>query len=253
MPLNHSDIYFVNEIMSKFVALLITICLLASCNKPDKMDTILLNIPATPVDTVAPKTYLALGDSYTIGQSVAISQRFPEQVVAILNDRGVKFVEPEIIAQTGWTTQNLLDRLQAAAPLKQQYDIVTLLIGVNNQYDHLSRGEYADQFLVLLNKAIGYAGNSKKRVIVLSIPDYSVTPFASGSNQALIANEIDQFNAINKNISDSLKVQYVDITPSSRLAANNLSLVATDGLHPSGLEYKVWADEVIPAIIVALQ
>jgi len=204
-------------------------------------------------DTTAPKSFLALGDSYTIGESVPSSERFPVQTVKYLQDQGINFSDPEIIAQTGWTTGNLLSALYSIAPTKSIYDIVTLLIGVNNQYQRRTEQEYADEFLTLLNKAIQYVGNNKKRVIVLSIPDYSVTPFASRSDKVLIAKEIDAFNAINKTISNHAGVNYLDTTASTRLAVNDLSLVANDGLHPSGREYKVWAEELIPIIKTALQ
>ena len=204
-------------------------------------------------DTAAPRSFLALGDSYTIGESVRLSERFPVQTVKYLQDQGINFSDPEIIAKTGWTTGNLLSALASAAPTKSTYDIVTLLIGVNNQYQRRTEQEYADEFLTLLNKAIQYVGNNKKRVIVLSIPDYSVTPFASGSDKVLIAKEIDAFNAINKTISNHAGVNYLDITGSTRLAVNDLSLVAIDGLHPSGREYKVWAEGLLPIIKTALQ
>lgn len=210
--------------------------------------------PAPPAtDTAPPRSYLALGDSYTIGQSVAVADRFPVQAAKYLTEQGVNFGTPEIIAQTGWTTNNLLSSLDFAAPVKSSYDIVTLLIGVNNQYQGRSKQEYADQFLILLNRAVLYAGNNKKRVIVLSIPDYSVTPFASGSNKALIATQIDSFNVINKTITVNAGIDYLDITPASRLAANDKSLIATDGLHPSGLQYKLWAVALVPIIKNALK
>ena len=196
----------------------------------------------------APFSFLALGDSYTIGESVPESERFPVQTVQYLNELKMNFSAPEIIAQTGWTTANLLSSLYIAPPVKQHYDIVTLLIGVNNQYQQRTKEEYADEFLILLNKAIQFAGNIKNRMIVLSIPDYSVTPFASGSDKAAIAQEIDVFNTINKSISEQAGVNYVDITGSSRLASNDALLIATDGLHPSGLEYSVWAKALIPII-----
>ena len=211
------------------------------------------NTPVAPADTTSYKSYLALGDSYTIGQSVAATDRFPVQAVTLLKGQEIYFYDPEIIAQTGWTTNNLLDRLANEAPLKPQYDIVTLLIGVNNQYQQRTQAEYAEQFLILLNKAIQYTGGKKNRVIVLSIPDYSVTPFANGSDKALIARQIDSFNIINKTISAQAEVNYLNITDFSRLAANDLSLVAGDGLHPSGLEYKVWADGLVPVIKKVLQ
>jgi lysophospholipase L1-like esterase len=215
-------------------------------------------IPSAPVipvatDTTPPRSFLALGDSYTIGQSVPAADRFPVQAAKYLTARGTNFGPPEIIAQTGWTTANLLSSLALAAPLKPQYDIVTLLIGVNNQHQGRTQQEYADQFLTLLGMAVQYAGNNKKRVIVLSIPDYSVTPYANGSDKALIAKEIDSFNVINKTIAMKVGVFYLDITGSSRLAANDPSLIASDGLHPSGLEYKVWAEGLVPVIQKALQ
>jgi lysophospholipase L1-like esterase len=231
--------------------------LAASCikDKPAAGRTYTYTAPPPPIvvippvnDTAQGKTYLALGDSYTIGQSVAIEARFPVQTVKYLTDQGIKFDAPEIIAQTGWTTANLIGSLDVAAPTKPAYDIVTLLIGVNNQYQHRTQKEYADQFLLLLNRALVYAGNEKKRVIVLSIPDYGVTPYASGSDRALIAKEIDSFNLINKAIAIQSGVNYLDITSASRLAANDKTLIATDGLHPSGLQYKLWAEGLVPII-----
>lgn len=204
-------------------------------------------------DTTTKRTYLALGDSYTIGQSVEIADRFPVQTVKMLQQFGIKMGDAEIIAQTGWTTDNLLSSLLNAAPTKSTYDIVTLLIGVNNQYQHQPQKEYADQFLILLKKSIAYAGNRKKRVVVLSIPDYSVTPFANGSDRQSIAKDIDEFNAINKHISDSVGTNYLDVTAFSRLAGNDNSLIASDGLHPSGSQYAIWTKALVPVILKALQ
>ncbi len=208
---------------------------------------------ANVVSDTTQRFLLALGDSYTIGQSVPEANQFPVQTVKYLNAQGMNFFAPEIIAHTGWTTGNLLSSLADAAPVKQTYDIVTLLIGVNNQYEHGSQQQYADEFLTLLNKAIQFAGNNKKRVIVLSIPDYSVTPFANGSNKDLIAKEINAFNAINKKIAEQAGVNYIDITGFTRLAASDASLIASDGLHPSGIEYQIWAYQLLPVIKTALK
>jgi lysophospholipase L1-like esterase len=194
-----------------------------------------------------------LGDSYTIGQSVAITECFPVQTVQMLKTIAVLFNQPEIIAQTGWTTGNLLSRITTAPPIRNKYDIVSLLIGVNNQYQRQSQLQYATEFRSLLNKAIVYANNKPNRVFVLSIPDYSVTPFANGSNQMLIANQIDSFNTINQQITQLLGAHYLYITNSTRLAATDRTLIAIDGLHPSGKEYKKWADSLAPMIKWALQ
>ncbi|MEO5985105.1 MAG: SGNH/GDSL hydrolase family protein [Ferruginibacter sp.] len=191
------------------------------------------------------QSFLALGDSYTIGQSVTASERFPEITVSLLNASGKKIQPPRIIATTGWTTRDLLNALNNNPGT---FDIVTLLIGVNNQYQGKSQDEYRSQFTTLLLKAIQYAGNRKNRVFVLSIPDYSVTPFAQGSDVAKIAREIDQFNAINKEISLSNGVNYLDITPISREGKTDGSLQAGDGLHPSGKQYLRWAQLLAPII-----
>ena len=217
---------------------------------PPKIDTI---IPPPADTSTATKFYLALGDSYTIGQSVLVEDRFPMQTVKVLEALSVKFTTPEIIAKTGWTTSNLINAITTNPPKRITYDAVSLLIGVNNQYQHLSQAQYSAEFTTLLKKAIGYAGNNAKRVFVLSIPDYSVTPFANGSNKALIASQIDSFNVINLNIAMQNGVHYLNITTSTRQATADLSLVATDGLHPSGKEYKKWADFLAPMIKAALQ
>ncbi len=201
----------------------------------------------------ATKYYLALGDSYTIGQSVNSVERFPEVAVDKLNALSFNFNRPEIIARTGWTTGNLINAIAATPPLRSSYDIVSLLIGVNNQYQSLSQDQYRTEFITLLNDAVKLAGNRPERVFVLSIPDYSVTPFATGSNKALIAAEIDSFNKINLSASQSGGVHYLNITSLTRQAATDATLIATDGLHPSGKEYARWVEELVPLIKPALK
>jgi len=198
-------------------------------------------------------SYLALGDSYTIAQSVPAAESYPAQTVHILSAENIHFSDPEIIARTGWTTADLLNKISTDPPQRSTYDIVTLLIGVNNQYQHLSEEQYKIAFDTLLNKAIQYANNKKERVIVLSIPDYSVTPFAQGSDRAYIAAQIDLFNNINKTISLQAGVNYLDITAYTRMAATDQSLVAYDGLHPSGKEYGVWAKDLAEKIKAILK
>jgi lysophospholipase L1-like esterase len=248
------------------VALIALMCFMLCCKKPETVRYVTVpSNPAVPVpvytppppvvipDTAGFRTFLALGDSYTIGQSVPETDRYPVQVVGLLNRQNIKFNQPEIIAQSGWTTGNLLARLASAPPVNGKYDIVTLLIGVNNQYRRGTQAVYRQEFISLLTKAIQYAGNNNKRVFVLSIPDYSVTPFASNSNRDLISKQIDSFNVINKDIALQNNVNYLDITGFTRLAGANPSLLASDGLHPSGTEYKVWAENLLPMIRDVLQ
>ncbi|MEO8109263.1 MAG: SGNH/GDSL hydrolase family protein [Ginsengibacter sp.] len=225
--------------------------LLISCAK--KNDNSYITPPsAQPVDTTNYKTYLALGDSYTIGQSVDASQRFPVQTVQLLRQQNINVADPGIIAVTGWTTGNLLNALKTVPP-KNNYDIVTLLIGVNNQYQGRSLDEYKTEFTELLHRAEKYAGNKKEHVFVISIPDYSPTPFARGADTAKIAREIDSFNEANKAITFNGGIAYVDVTPISREAKNDLSLVAGDGLHPSGVQYKKWSDLLAQVIAKAIK
>jgi len=210
---------------------------------PPKTDS----APSAATDTVSDTsvhTYLALGDSYTIGQSVAPSDRYPVQAAVFLQQDHLNCQTPEIIATTGWTTANLLDGLAANPPSASTYSFVSLLIGVNNQYQGRSQSEYRDQFTRLLRQAIALAGNRSSHVIVLSIPDYSVTPFAHGHNADLIAAQIDSFNAINYKVSLDYQVHYLDITGESRKAATDTSLIASDDLHFSGKEYAIWAQKL---------
>ena len=191
--------------------------------------------------------YLALGDSYTIGERVAPPDNFPSQLCAMMKNDTVDFQPARIIAKTGWTTDELEAGIIAAdqqQPLRSSYDFVTLLIGVNNKYRGRTVDNYRPEFEELLKKAIRYAGNKTDHVAVLSIPDWGVTPFANGRDRAQIAAEIDAYNAANKQITQLYNVHYINITPWTREAANDLSLLATDGLHPSAKEYRRWAESL---------
>jgi len=190
-------------------------------------------------------TYLALGDSYTIGQSVSDYDRYPAQVVRKLRGDGFYYRTPDIIAVTGWTTGDLLNAMPDTAS-HLHYHAVSLLIGVNNQYQFRTQSEYRTQFTELLRQSIHLANDSPSHVLVLSIPDYSVTPFARGRNLAYIAAQIDSFNAINKEVSMSYHTAWLDVTGESRKAAGDPSLIASDSLHFSGKEYAIWAEMMEP-------
>ena len=194
--------------------------------------------------------YLALGDSYTIGEGVADAERWPAQLVARLRREDVIVDELQIVATTGWTTDELSTAMDAAL-LAPPYDLVSLLIGVNNQYRGRSVDEYRSQFQQLLDRAIALAGARSERVFVLSIPDWGVTAFGhqSGRNIEQIAHELDAYNAAARDICITRKVAWVDITPLSRTWP---AQVTSDGLHPSGEQYGLWATEAWPAVRGAL-
>lgn len=231
----------------KTIGLSLIILYQLSCSKKTAAPAIQTSpqqVAPTPIPVSgSSKTYLALGDSYTIGASVDPSLRFPVQTKEWLLANGIKMESPEIIATSGWTTLNLESAINSQKPVGP-YDVVSLLIGVNDQYQgHDSKG-YADKFTVLLRKAIQLTGDKPSHVFVLSIPDYSVTPFAQYRDVTTIRKEIDEFNYINKEITLRYNCTYLDITPSTREATSDPSLVAGDGLHPSGKEYKKWAERL---------
>ena len=188
--------------------------------------------------------YLALGDSYTIGESVPESDRWPNQLAKQLVADGIQ-TDVTILARTGWTVDELWKGIQVNPPAGT-YDLVTLLIGVNDQYRGYPAIGYRDDFRFMLNIAIEYAGGDPNRVIVLSIPDWGMTPFAAGRNTQIIAQEIDQFNSINREEAETAGVHYVDITPISRTVIATSTLVAPDGLHPSETMYSEWVDLALP-------
>ena len=196
--------------------------------------------------------FLALGDSYTIGESVPASDRWPVQLTELLRDAGIPVRDPEIIAKTGWTTDELSAAIDAASP-SGPYELVSLLIGVNNQYRGRSAEEYRLELRGLIGRAIGFAGHRPQRVVVLSIPDWGVTPFAAGRDREQIAREIDTFNAIKREEAHRAGVHFVDVAPVSRTAAMNAELTAGDGLHPSGRLYAEWARLALPAASAALR
>ncbi len=200
-----------------------------------------------------PLKFLALGDSYTIGESVDESERWPVQLAAALSKRDVSIADPVIIARTGWTTDELNAAIDKANTDKSgTFDLVTLLIGVNNQYRGRSAEEYRSEFKALLQRAIGFVGGKPSHVIVISIPDWGVMPFAEGRDHKQIAKEIDVFNAINWEEAVRAGVQYADITPISREAGRYPELIASDGLHPSGVQYKSWVETIEPKVLKML-
>ena len=196
--------------------------------------------------------YLALGDSYTIGEMVAAEQSYPNQVAALLNKKGRHINPPTIIAKTGWRTDELIQGI-ANANLVQKFDIVTLLIGVNNQYQNKDTAIYRAEFIQLLKTSIALAKDNKHHVFVLSIPDWGVTPFANGRNLEKIAAEIDAYNHINKEESKKAGVNYINITSLYREIGDAPTYLAEDKLHPSGKMYEKWAKLVANAVEAQLK
>jgi len=206
---------------------------------------LLISLPAYFMITDTANThkfnYLALGDSYTIGESVAEDERFPVQLVKRLKTDSIDISDPVIIAKTGWTT----DELTAAViekNVKDTFNIVTLLIGVNNQYRGRSAEEYRGELKQLIETALNYAGRKKENVFIISIPDWGVTPFAEGREKNQIAEEIDEYNKVKKDEAYSYGIRFYDITEISRI--NDPALIAADGLHPSAKMYKMWVDKI---------
>lgn len=223
------------------VALISALLILFSACAKDSMEE------SVETPAKSPISYLALGDSYTIGTSLADEDdRFPVQIADRLNADGIDCFAPHIIAKNGWTTGDLLSATDVFSP-DSTFDLVSLLIGVNNQYQSKPIAAYAEEFTTLLDRAIQYAGNDTSKVFVFSIPDYGVTPFGS-SNAETIAKEIDEYNAVNRQITESYGISYFYITDISRQAAKDPALIASDGLHPSGKMYELWVADFIDEI-----
>lgn len=200
---------------------------------------------------LAVPTYLALGDSYTIGEAVAAHERWPAVLVQRLRHGGMPIDEPQIVAVTGWTTDELAQGMDAAA-LMPPYDLVTLQIGVNNQYRGRPADDYREQFADLLDRAIALAGGRAARVVVASIPDWGVTRFAreQGRDRARVAAELDAYNALARAETERVGARFVDITGTSR---QHPELLAGDGLHPSAAQYALWVEAIEPAVRAALR
>ena len=204
------------------------------------------NIQAQNPSKAVEKKFLALGDSYTIGESVEVMDRWPEQLAKALTVMGKNVARPHIIGVTGWRTDQLKKAIEEAH-LKNEYGLVSLLIGVNNQYQKKSVESYAPEFEELLQKAIMLAEGKKENVFVVSIPDYGFTPFGQ-SRQTEISKAIDQFNDTNRSITGRMGVRYVYITDLTREGLKNPAYVAKDGLHPSGKMYSRWVERIIKSM-----
>ncbi|MFY0674430.1 MAG: SGNH/GDSL hydrolase family protein [Bacteroidia bacterium] len=215
------------------------ICALFACSGSN------LDEPIEQLESKTKLKYLALGDSYTIGQGVSELERWPNILTAKLNESDTIISETKIIAKTGWTTNNLLSAIENEAPT--DYDLVSLLIGVNNQYRGQDFGVYEQEFDSLLNIAIEIAGNSEM-VFVVSIPDYGVTPFGQ-SNAEKIAEELDDYNEYAKKVCETQNIPFVDITEISRQMGNNYGALAPDNLHPSGNQYRNWVEKIYPVVL----
>lgn len=211
------------------------------------------NKSQTPLEEQKIKmSYLALGDSYTIGESVEESLRWPVQLSRGFSKEGIEIEDPRIIATTGWTTDELKAAIEEAK-ITEEYDLVSLLIGVNNQYRSYPFDQYEKEFEELLQMALKFAGNKTNRVFVVSIPDYGVTPFGQKKDPLKIAAELDQYNAKAKELSEDKGIVFINITDISKKALNDSSLVASDQLHPSGKMYTQWVERISPSVKALLK
>ena len=211
-----------------------------SCQKPSEA-------ALKPIDDSTSISWLALGDSYTIGQGVNTAERFPAQTLELLKLRSIKTAQLTYVATTGWTSAQL-DKSISQQNLAY-YDFVTVLIGVNDQFQGIDTSVYSKNFKSILNRAIQATRGESQHVLVLSIPDYSLTPEGKKLDTTKIKREIDLFNSLNKNLANNFKCQYLDITVLGREAKSNPAWVAKDGLHPSAIAYKNWANRIFPFIV----
>jgi len=186
---------------------------------------------------------LALGDSYTIGESVEMDQRWPHQFVSELRKQGAYVDTPDYIATTGWTTSNLLEGIAASLDSDREYNLVSILIGVNNQYQGLDVSIYEPELRNIIDRALEITEQDRSKLFILSIPDYAYTQFGKGDT--IISNEIDIYNEINRDVALEYGITWIDITPISRRGLDDPVLVAGDGLHPSGTQYGEWVKKII--------
>jgi len=237
--------------MLKIILIPLCIWLCISCTKPNwgTASTAPTNRVTSFQDSVH---YLALGDSYTIGASVEREDNFPNQTFQLLKSAGFKTGSLQIIAKNGWTAEDLISAV-ATTNKRSNYQVVTLLIGVNNQYQGRPSKEFEPSFLSLLKSAIALTGNRPKRVFVISIPDWGITPFASGRDRKEIANEIDAYNLVCEKNAKAQGANYINITDAYRLDGSKPDYLSSDGLHPSKLEYTKWAIKLTQQIVNVLE
>ncbi|MEY5041125.1 MAG: hypothetical protein RLZZ414_667 [Bacteroidota bacterium] len=241
--------------MFKFLYIYFVFLLVLSCSK-EKLDNINTTNSLTNNNdsntVVKPKIkYLALGDSYTIGQGVSINDNYPNQLVNKLIDNGLELDELKIIATTGWSTDDLLQNIYRSS-LDSNYNLVSVLIGVNNQFRKIDTSVYKTQLIEIIEQAIVYAGNKSENVIALSIPDYWYTPFGQNYPDKT-SDEIDWYNTYKKQICAKYKIKYYNITPISRRGLEEPELVATDNLHPSEKMYALWVNELYKDVLEILK
>lgn len=241
------------KLESKIVSTFLGLILLLSCSNDNASEEV-LQVPENPNPLPLREIrYLALGDSYTIGESVCETCRFPEQLKSRLSVSLNASITLDIIAQTGWTTSNLKSAI-ASQNLESNYDFVTLLIGVNNQYQHRPFSMYEEEFPQLLQKAISLAKGNSENVAVVSIPDYAFTPFGQNtSNPQMISSEIDNYNRFAENVCLQNKVKFINITDITRQGIQFPNLVASDGLHPSESAYSKFVERIFPKVMSVLR
>jgi lysophospholipase L1-like esterase len=225
---------------------ILSFLLLAQCFEPE------LLIAQSKKQSKHMYTYLALGDSYTIGESVHMHDNFPHQAAKLLQKQNFDVADPVIIATTGWTTDELAAAIREHN-LNERFSFVSLLIGVNNQYRGRAIDNYREEYEQLLHHAIAYANGQPDKVFVLSIPDWGVTPFAEGRDRQKIAKEIDEYNAACREITEHHQCHYIEITGSTRRNGTNKEFLAADGLHPSAKEYSIWAERLADSVAKKLK
>jgi len=199
-----------------------------------------------------PLRMLALGDSYTIGSGLPFDDSWPYQLTSQISQKGIKIEDPVIIAQSGWTSLNLIEALNSNPP-NGSFNLVCLQIGVNDQYEKIESSVYAENFRDLLDRSISFARKGAEGVLVLSIPDWSVTPHGGEFDRSQVQEELDQYNVINLAAAHLKKVKYIDLTSSSRFAEQHPELLADDGLHPTWEMYWNWTVVIQPAALLILR